>query len=67
MQPPPQLPSPPQSIEHRRQSLQVRLDDGYIRIENAIATGQDVTEWETFWLDLLEQYKNLCDEAAIAA
>jgi len=51
-----------EQIDSRRESLRRRLDDGYGRIEAALADGQDVTEWETFWLDLLRQYEVLCDE-----
>lgn len=47
--------------------LERRLDDGYERIEQAIARGESVSHWEDFWLDLLHQYEAACvqyDEAA---
>ena len=54
-------------IDARRASLRRRLEDGYIRIETALEAGQDVAEWEAFWLDLLRQYEALCDERLPAA
>jgi hypothetical protein len=49
----------------RRQTLLVRrLNDGYDRIDQAIATGADVAAWETFWIDLLREYESVCDEMA---
>ena len=44
-----------------------RLDDGYARIESARVLGQDVTEWEEFWIDLLHQYEHAIDEFPEAA
>ena len=38
-------------------SLEQRLNDGYERIEQALARGEDVTAWEAFWIDLLHQYE----------
>jgi hypothetical protein len=49
-------------IDSRRASLRRRLEDGYDRIEAALVAGRDVSEWETFWLDLLAQYEDLCDK-----
>lgn len=62
----------PSSVEaigasNRLEILERRLDDGYERIEQAIARGENVTHWEDFWLDLLHQYEAAClplDEAA---
>lgn len=46
----------------RRQSdLYRRLEDGYVRIEQALDAGQDVGRWEQFWLQLLEEYERLSD------
>lgn len=42
--------------------LYARLSDGYQRIDDAIASGQDVTAWEDFWIELLHQYEALCDD-----
>jgi hypothetical protein len=54
-------------LDRRRQSLARRLDDGYRRIDQAIATGADVSAWETFWIDLLREYEAVCDELREAA
>jgi len=54
-------------LGRRRQSLSRRLDDGYQRIDQAIATGADVAAWETFWIDLLREYESVCDELREAA
>lgn len=43
-------------------TLEQRLDDGYARIEQAIERGEDITAWEAFWIDLLHQYEEKCDE-----
>lgn len=60
-------PSPAPDAAARREAeiarLYARLTDGYQRIEDAIAHGQDVTAWEDFWIELLHQYEALCDEA----
>ena len=34
-----------------------RLDDGYQRIDAALADGQDIGRWEDFWLELLLEYE----------
>ena len=45
----------------QRSALARRLDDGYLRIEQAIVTGEDVQAWEDFWLSLLADYESLSD------
>jgi hypothetical protein len=55
------------NLDRRRQSLAGRLEDGYHRIDQAIATGSDVAAWETFWIDLLQEYEAVCDELREAA
>lgn len=42
-------------------SLTRRLQDGEVRIQSAIARGEDVTAWEDFWLRLLHEYESLHD------
>jgi hypothetical protein len=42
-------------------TLERRLDDGYARIEQALAQGEDVTAWEDFWIELLHQYESAVD------
>lgn len=49
-------------LDARRAQLRRRLEDGYNRIEAALAGGENVERWERFWLDLLDQYEALCDE-----
>lgn len=43
------------------QVLERRLDEGYARIEEAIARGEDVTAWTDFWVQLLRQYEERVD------
>jgi hypothetical protein len=49
-------------LERKRRTLARRLEDGYARIDQAIAQGADVAAWETFWIDLLREYESVCDE-----
>lgn len=56
-----------QSLDRRRQLLVRRLDDGYDRIDQAVASGADVAAWETFWIDLLREYESVCEEMLVAA
>ncbi len=63
---PDQASSSPGEVDILR-SLERRLDDGYARIEQAIARGEDVTSWEAFWIDLLRQYESAWDELPEAA
>jgi hypothetical protein len=37
-----------------------RLDDGWNRIEQAEARGEDTQTWETFWIKLLHEYEAAC-------
>lgn len=43
----------------RVRSLESRLEDGYARIEQAQARGEDVMSWEEFWIGLLRQYERV--------
>jgi hypothetical protein len=54
-------------ITERRHALERRLDDGYLRIEEALRAGADVSTWENFWLNLLADYECVCDEIRQAA
>jgi hypothetical protein len=51
----------------RINSLEQRLDDGFRRIDEAALCGSDVTEWESFWIRLLEEYEGVCRELDRAA
>lgn len=55
------------SLEDHRESLEQRLYEGYVRIEEALAAGQDVTSWERFWIELLHQYEFICNQLRQAA
>lgn len=54
-------------LEMKRRTLQLRLEDGDRRINEAELTGVDVAAWETFWFDLLEEYESICDDLREAA
>lgn len=47
--------------------LEQRLEDGYRMIEAQKVAGVDVTDLESFWIDLLHQYEGLCDALPMAA
>lgn len=49
-------------LAEHREALARRLDDGFIRIEQAIVAGEDVKTWEDFWLTLLAEYEAISDE-----
>ena len=54
-------------LDARRRSLEDRLDDGYHRIDQAVLSGADVSQWELFWLRLLSEYEDVCRELDRAA
>ena len=54
-------------LDARRLTLEDRLDDGYDRIDQAVLSGADVSEWESFWLRLLGEYEDVCRELDRAA
>jgi hypothetical protein len=54
-------------LEDHRASLERRLSEGYVRIEEALAAGQDVDAWERFWIELLHQYEVVCNRLRDAA
>jgi hypothetical protein len=56
-----------EDLDARRTTLEDRLDDGYQRIDQAVLSGTDVTEWESFWLRLLGEYEDVCRELEQAA
>jgi hypothetical protein len=55
------------SLEEERESLERRLSEGYSRIEEALAAGQDVSSWERFWIELLHRYEIICNQLRQAA
>jgi hypothetical protein len=54
-------------LDARRRRLENRLDDGFDRIDQAVLSGTDVSEWESFWLRLLGEYEDVCRELYQAA
>ena len=56
-----------ETLEEQKASLERRLQEGYVRIEEALAAGQDVTSWERFWIELLHQYEAVCAQLRAAA
>lgn len=54
-------------LSSHRDAIVRRLDDGYSRIDRAIANGEDVRTWEEFWVTLLAEYETLSDELSAAA
>jgi hypothetical protein len=54
-------------LDSRRRMLENRLDDGFHRIDQAVLSGTDVTEWESYWLRLLGEYHDVCRELDQAA
>ena len=58
---------PGTDLDARRSTLENRLDDGYYRIDQAVLSGADVSEWESFWLRLLGEYEDVCRELDQAA
>ena len=47
--------------------LEQRLNEGYELIEKRRAAGLDVTKLEDFWIELLHEYEDRCDEHPLAA
>lgn len=60
-------PAEPIDLDAQRSALAHRLDDGYLRIEQAIVSGEDVQAWEDFWITLLADYEALSDRLSPAA
>jgi len=54
-------------LRRQKNRLEQRLEDGYVRIDEAVRQGRDVTAWEDFWLSLLYEYESVCDELQDAA
>lgn len=50
------------ALEQTRDSLYHRLEQGYDRIEHGLTKGNDITTWEDFWVALLREYEQVCDE-----
>ncbi len=57
----------PETIEDRVSRLELRLQDGFVRIGEAMNHGIEVDNWERHWIELLREYESLQDELAEAA
>ena len=57
----------PETIEDRVAKLELRLQDGFTRIGEAMSHGIEVENWERHWIDLLREYETLNDDLAAAA
>jgi len=57
----------PETIEDRLAKLELRLQDGFARIGEAMNHGIEVENWERHWIDLLREYESLNDDLAAAA
>ena len=49
-------------LEVRRDNLYERLERGYSQIERGLAQERDMTTWEDFWIALLHEYEQVCNE-----
>ena len=56
-----------ETIEDRLAKLELRLEDGFARIGEAMSHGIEVENWERHWIELLRQYESLNDDVAEAA
>jgi hypothetical protein len=54
------------SQQERIETLERRLQDGFVRIGEAMNNGIEVTNWERHWIELLREYERLSDELAAA-
>jgi hypothetical protein len=57
----------PRMLNTEREALERRLAEGYVKIEEALARGQDVSTWERFWIELLHEYEEVCNQLSAAA
>jgi uncharacterized coiled-coil DUF342 family protein len=49
-------------LEEKKGEYVERLDIGAAKIEEARRQGKDVTLWEDYWIQLLNQYSGVCDK-----
>jgi len=57
----------PETIDDRVSRLELRLQDGFARIGQAMSHGIEVDNWERHWIELLREYEQLEDDLAAAA
>lgn len=51
-----------EQAKRKRDRLYGHLEQGYARLQQRIMQGQDASEWEEFWVNLLNEYERVCDE-----
>jgi hypothetical protein len=49
-------------LRQRQERLVERLDTGAALIEEKRSKGEDVTQWEDFWIQLLREYEDVCEQ-----
>ena len=49
-------------LRARKDALEQRLEDGFVKIAEGEASGRDVAAWEAFWVSLLREYEGICEE-----
>jgi len=48
-----------ESLIAELRKVEVRLEAGYQKIEQAASSGESVIHWETLWLRLLDDYERI--------
>ena len=56
-----------ETVEDRIARLEIRLQDGFVRIGEAMKHGIEVDNWEQLWFELLREYEQLNDQLEQAA
>lgn len=51
-----------ENLETARDRLYENLEKGYDKISKGLAEGKDVTDWEEFWVNILNEYQRVCEE-----
>jgi hypothetical protein len=51
-----------ETLRARKADLKARLDTGATRIEEAQQQGQNVSDWEEHWVELLRCYEQISDK-----
>jgi len=53
-----------ETLDERVARLEVRLQEGFARIGEAMSKGVAPEHWETKWVELLREYEAISDELA---
>lgn len=51
-----------ETLETARDRLYENLEKGYDKISKGLVERRDVTDWEEFWVNLLNEYQRVCEE-----